>query len=524
MKLINLKFAIIAIFVIVVLAVSSSALSDANTTAIYGTVKIDGLIDDIWDKANKEDIILVDTESDLGGYMAVPTNTTGVLRTMWNEDYFYVLIEVNKHDIPLSVHYGMENKGEDNASVSIGFDGFMGANVYNGGCPYSGIFRVILNGEKSGHGTGFDRFRYDYLGKMVKTSDTSYVVEYAFPWPSDGFVLCRDSVVALDIQINVADGGKRIGVVNWSSSPASTWQDFWECGTVYLEGIDKMGYPSRTDILPKAKPETIECFGTTGFNSLNMIDGKEIATRFEIQSGTIDEITIECPSWSDNSGCLTFRLYKWNGDYISTLAAKPLIEKEFINFADNSTLSLTPQITDSIGKGEYLLWIGNASDNDGQGVGVYTREFCFNDPRVISTYYNGKATDRFGIMAKINLTGAQAIIYPDSPVTEDTTAEETAVEDTTVEDTTVEETTVEETTEEITEEESTTEEITAEETSTEDTSVEETTVADSEKETTVEEETTADEGEVAPPTADYMAIAALAAIACGIVLTPGKKK
>jgi YidC/Oxa1 family membrane protein insertase len=56
-------------------------------------------------------------------------------------------------------------------------------------------------------------------------------------------------------------------------------------------------------------------------------------------------------------------------------------------------------------------------------------------------------------------------------------------------------------------------------------SEEETTVADSEEETTVEDETTAEEGgEVAPPTADYMAIAALAAIACGVVLTIGKKR
>ena len=505
MKHFNFKFAIITIFVIIVLAVSSSALSDANTTAIYGTVKIDGIIDDIWDKANKEDIILVDTESDLGGYTAIPTNTTGTLRTMWNEDYFYVLVEVDKHDIPLSVHYGMENKGEDNASVSIGFDGFMGANMYNGGCPYSGIFRVILSGEKSGHGTGFDRFKYDYLGKMVKTSDTSYVVEYAFPWPSDGFVLCRDSVVALDIQINVADRGKRIGVVNWSSSPATTWLNFWECGTVYLEGIDKMGYPSKADALSKAKPDTIECFGNTGFNSLNLIDGKEIATRFEIQSGTIDEITIECPSWSDNSGCLTLRLYKWTDDYTSTVAAKPLLEQEYINFVDNATLRLTPDITDNIGHGEYLLWIGNASDNFGEGVGVYAKDFCYNDPRVISTFFNGNATNSFGIMANIKLTGAEAIVYPNDPLIEDTSAEETSEVVTTEDETTVEETTVEETT---------VEETTAEETTVEETTMEETTI----------EETTADISEVSPPTADYISIAVLAAIICSAVIAFGKKK
>jgi len=72
MKHFNFKFAIITIFVIIVLAVSSSALSDANTTAIYGTVKIDGIIDDIWDKATKKISFLLTPKAILEGIQLFP--------------------------------------------------------------------------------------------------------------------------------------------------------------------------------------------------------------------------------------------------------------------------------------------------------------------------------------------------------------------------------------------------------------------------------------------------------------------
>ena len=505
------KISVITALIIVVLSIASFALSDASTTAIYGTIKVDGKIDDAWENANKEDIVLVDTESDLGGYTSIATNTTGTLRTMWNEEYFYVLVEVDKKDLPLSVHYGMENKGEDNVSVSIGFDGFFGADVFNYSNPYSGVFRVILNGEKGGHGVGFDSLKYNFIGKMAKISNSSYAVEYAFEWPKNGFTLYKESVIALDIQINVAEYGKRIGVTNWSSSPATTWQSFLECGTVYLDGIENMNYPSKTTALPSAKPGIIECAGDIGYVGYNMASGSEAAARFNVPSGSIEEIAVECPSWGDNYGQITLRLYKWLNDYGTTVSQSPIAAREYRNFPDNTILYLDFDEDFALSEGEYLLWIGDGSDSIGQGVGVYVREYNATDPRMIATYIDGKETNKLGLAATVYLNGAEEITSVDTTDTEETTAEETTVEETAAEETTVEETTAEETT---------AEDATAEETTAEETTAEETTA----EETTAEEETTDEEGAVAPPTADYMAIAALAAIACGVVLVLGKKK
>jgi len=52
-------------------------------------------------------------------------------------------------------------------------------------------------------------------------------------------------------------------------------------------------------------------------------------------------LTASCPSWGNNIGNLTFRLYKWNNSYAETVAVNPVVEKTFQNFADNATLKLT---------------------------------------------------------------------------------------------------------------------------------------------------------------------------------------
>ena len=47
-----------------------------------------------------------------------------------------------------------------------------------------------------------------------------------------------------------------------------------------------------------------------------------------------------------------------------------------------------------LGEGEYLFWVGNGSDDFGQGVGVYSKDGNQNDPRVIGTYIDGEFTDK----------------------------------------------------------------------------------------------------------------------------------
>ena len=47
-----------------------------------------------------------------------------------------------------------------------------------------------------------------------------------------------------------------------------------------------------------------------------------------------------CPSWDNNIGSLTFKLYKWNTDYATSVAGTPIAQNTFVDFNDNSWLTL----------------------------------------------------------------------------------------------------------------------------------------------------------------------------------------
>ncbi|MBE0654031.1 MAG: hypothetical protein IH594_09545, partial [Bacteroidales bacterium] len=94
-------------------------------------------------------------------------------------------------------------------------------------------------------------------------------------------------------------------------------------------------------------------------------------------------INATCPSWGDNIGNITLRLYKWDADYATSIASEPVAEKTFINFRDNEKIRLT---FDPLEAGEYLWELTNGTQQ--AGVWKWTDSV---DPDVIS-YYNGSKT------------------------------------------------------------------------------------------------------------------------------------
>ncbi len=89
-----------------------------------------------------------------------------------------------------------------------------------------------------------------------------------------------------------------------------------------------------------------------------------------------------CPSYSNNTGSLTMKLYKWNTDYNTTIAGTPIATQQFVNFNDNAWLKLncTTQLP-----GEYL-WLLN---NPVETVGVWKYDGSGN---TAVSYLNGSGT------------------------------------------------------------------------------------------------------------------------------------
>ena len=126
-------------------------------------------------------------------------------------------------------------------------------------------------------------------------------------------------------------------------------------------------------------------------------DGLSAAAHFKFDAGYLQEITIQCPSWSDSIGSLTAKLFKWDTDYATTVAGTPLYEETFVDYDDNATLScdFSDGDTYSIGAGEYLWWLGDGVDEGGSGVGLWTQAYP-SDENIVELFSNGEVIENEG--------------------------------------------------------------------------------------------------------------------------------
>ncbi len=88
------------------------------------------------------------------------------------------------------------------------------------------------------------------------------------------------------------------------------------------------------------------------------------------EGGYLYEAAVQAPSFSDNIGNLTIKVFTWNTDYDTTVAGEPVYTQEFVDFADNSSL-LCEFEEGQIPAGTYLILVCDAVD-EGEGVGVWT--------------------------------------------------------------------------------------------------------------------------------------------------------
>jgi len=76
------------------------------------------------------------------------------------------------------------------------------------------------------------------------------------------------------------------------------------------------------------------------------------------------KVTIKTASWGNAIGDLTFNIYKWQGTYQKTVSGKPEVTKTFHNFADNSALSVSVDMSKNL-DGQLLLTVGGAVEDCG---------------------------------------------------------------------------------------------------------------------------------------------------------------
>ena len=125
------------------------------------------------------------------------------------------------------------------------------------------------------------------------------------------------------------------------------------------------------------------------------------------EGGYLYESAVQAPSYSDGIGNLTVKVFVWNTDFATTVAAEPIYAQEFVDFADNSDLVCEFE-EGQIPAGRYLILVCDPVD-EGEGVGLWMgktyktanmpEEYVKYD---ITSWINGKENKKS--IAKFSLT------------------------------------------------------------------------------------------------------------------------
>lgn len=124
---------------------------------------------------------------------------------------------------------------------------------------------------------------------------------------------------------------------------------------------------------------------------------KGVGFTFTIATGYISEVSVPTPSYSDNIGTLSMKIYVWDTDYDTTVAKEPIQVDTFVDFPDNERI-VSYYDENEIGAGTYLVVVCDAIDESGSGVGVWCNGIIKSDEYLkedaekydLKSFVNGK--------------------------------------------------------------------------------------------------------------------------------------
>ena len=204
----------------------------------YGTISVDADTDAAWNNA-----VNIPLTINKG------SEASANAKVLWDDDNLYVYATVNDAVLDKT---GAQTHEQDSLEVFIDEDNGKTASYGEDDKQY----RINYNNEQSFNGK---KCLAENVKSATKTIDGGYVVEAAFKWtdikPANG------TKIGLELQINDAKGGKRIGTLSWYDETGMGWSGSNVYGTVELTG--KTGSngggssvnPGTSDTKPDVKPD-----------------------------------------------------------------------------------------------------------------------------------------------------------------------------------------------------------------------------------------------------------------------------
>lgn len=204
----------------------------------YGTISVDADADAAWDNAVNIPLTINDG-----------SEASANAKVLWDDDNLYVYATVKDAVLDKT---GAQKHEQDSLEVFIDEDNGKTASYGEDDKQY----RINYENEQSFNGK---KCLAENVKSATKTIEGGYVVEAAFKWtdikPANG------TKIGLELQINDAKGGKRIGTLSWYDETGMGWSGSNVYGTVELTG--KTGSngggssvnPGTSDTKPDVKPD-----------------------------------------------------------------------------------------------------------------------------------------------------------------------------------------------------------------------------------------------------------------------------
>ncbi len=190
-----------------------------------GSADIDGVIDSAWNNIEAHRLTVSSNQS---------VSTTGTVKSMWSEDYLYVLAEIKD---------AVLNKDNTQAHEQDSFEIFVDENNGKTGsyeaddCQY----RINYDNELSFNGQNCNASN---IQSATKRTDNGYIVEARIKFNTAKGA--ENKLIGVDFQINDADAScKRVASINWYDASGMGWSQPAVFGTAKLVGT----------VIPTQKPE-----------------------------------------------------------------------------------------------------------------------------------------------------------------------------------------------------------------------------------------------------------------------------
>ena len=260
----------------------------------YGTISVDADADAAW--GNAVNIPLTINKG---------SETSANAKVLWDDDNLYVYATVNDAVLDKT---GAQTHEQDSLEVFIDEDNGKTASYGEDDKQY----RINYNNEQSFNGK---KCLAENVKSATKTIEGGYVVEAAFKWtdikPANG------TKIGLELQINDAKGGKRIGTLSWYDETGMGWSGSNVYGTVELtrkpggNGGGSSVNPGTSDTKPDVKPDgkqdtTVE----TSRVEITVSGGKKAEASVTITKDAQGNVTSAKATVSGSKGTLTADVVK----------------------------------------------------------------------------------------------------------------------------------------------------------------------------------------------------------------------